>query len=34
LVSAEARTRNQAQALHVLSGQDGRFMGRAWKNGS
>jgi Domain of unknown function (DUF1905)/Bacteriocin-protection, YdeI or OmpD-Associated len=34
LVSADARARNQAQALHVLSGQDGRFMGRAWKNGS
>ena len=34
LVSADARIRNQAQALHVLSGQDGRFMGRAWKNGS
>ena len=34
LVSAEARLRNQAQALHVLSGQEGRFMGRAWKNGS
>jgi hypothetical protein len=34
LVSADARIRNQAQALHVLSGQEGRFMGRAWKNGS
>jgi hypothetical protein len=34
LVSADARLRNQAQALHVLSGQDGRFMGRVWKNGS
>ncbi len=34
LVSADARIRNQAQALHVLSGHDGRFMGRAWKNGS
>jgi hypothetical protein len=34
LVSADARIRNQAQALLVLSGQDGRFMGRAWKNGS
>ena len=34
LVSADARMRNQTQALHVLSGQDGRFMGRAWKNGS
>ena len=34
LVSADARRRNQARALHVLSGQDGRFMGRSWKNGS
>jgi hypothetical protein len=34
LVSADARIRNQALALHVLSGHDGRFMGRAWKNGS
>jgi hypothetical protein len=34
LVSADARIRNQAQALHVLSGQDGRFMGRTWKGGS
>jgi hypothetical protein len=34
LVSVDARLRNQAQALHVLSGQGGRFMGRAWKNGS
>src|SRR5260370_11795339 len=34
LVSADARIRNQAQALHVLSGKEGRFMGRAWKNGS
>jgi uncharacterized protein DUF1905/bacteriocin resistance YdeI/OmpD-like protein len=34
LVSVDARIRNQAQALRVLSGQDGRFMGRAWKNGS
>jgi len=34
LVSADARSHNQALALHVLSGQDGRFMGRAWKNGS
>jgi Domain of unknown function (DUF1905)/Bacteriocin-protection, YdeI or OmpD-Associated len=34
LVSAEARLRNQARALQVLSGQSGRFMGRAWKNGS
>jgi Domain of unknown function (DUF1905)/Bacteriocin-protection, YdeI or OmpD-Associated len=34
LVSADARRRNQVRALHVLSGQDGRFMGRSWKNGS
>ncbi len=34
LVSVDARIRNQDQALHVLSGQSGRFMGRAWKNGS
>jgi hypothetical protein len=34
LVSVDARIRNQALALYVLSGQAGRFMGRAWKNGS
>ncbi len=34
LVSEDARIRNLARALHVLSGQDGRFMGREWKNGS
>jgi hypothetical protein len=34
LVSEEARARNLARALHVLSGQSGRFMGRDWKNGS
>jgi hypothetical protein len=34
LNSPEARTRNLARALHVLSGEIGRFMGRAWKNGS
>src|SRR5216684_8130705 len=34
LNSSEARTRNLARALHVLSGQTGRFMARAWKNGS
>ena len=32
--SPEARARNLARALHVLSGDAGRFMGRAWKNGS
>jgi hypothetical protein len=34
LVSVAARVRNETLALHVLSGQSGRFMGRAWKNGS
>jgi hypothetical protein len=34
LNSSEARARNLAKALHVLSGESGRFMGRAWKNGS
>jgi hypothetical protein len=34
LVSEDARIRNLARAVHVLSGQDGRFMGREWKNGS
>ncbi len=34
LVSEDARVRNLARALHVLSGQGGRFMGREWKNGS
>jgi len=34
LVSEDARRRNQVRALQVLSGQDGRFMGRSWKNGS
>jgi hypothetical protein len=34
LNSPEARARNLATALHVLSGNVGRFMGRAWKNGS
>ncbi len=34
LNSSEARTRNLARALLVLSGEPGRFMGRAWKNGS
>ena len=32
--SPEARDRNLARALRVLSGDAGRFMGRAWKNGS
>jgi hypothetical protein len=34
LKSPEARARNLARALHVLSGEPGRFMGRAWNNGS
>jgi hypothetical protein len=34
LKSPEARTRNVAKALHVLSGETGRFMARTWKNGS
>jgi hypothetical protein len=34
LNSSEAQTRNLTRALCVLSGETGRFMGRAWKNGS
>jgi hypothetical protein len=34
LNSPETRARNLAKALHVLSGESGRFMARAWKNGS
>jgi hypothetical protein len=34
LNSQEARARNLAKALHVLSGKMGRFMARTWKNGS
>jgi hypothetical protein len=34
LNSADARARNLTRALHVLSGESGRFMGRAWKSGS
>jgi hypothetical protein len=34
LNSADARARNLAKALHVLSAETGRFMARAWKNGS
>jgi len=34
LTSSDARARNLAEALRVLSGATGRFMGRAWKNGS
>jgi hypothetical protein len=34
LASPDACGRNLAKALHVLSGETGRFMARAWKNGS
>jgi hypothetical protein len=34
LKSRDARARNLARALGVLSGESGRFMGRAWKDGS
>jgi hypothetical protein len=34
LNSRDAHARNLSRALHVLSGGAGRFMGRAWKDGS
>ena len=34
LKSPEARARNLAKALHVLSGKRGRFMARPWKQGA
>jgi hypothetical protein len=34
LKSPEARARNLARILQVLSGEPGRFMARPWKNGS
>jgi hypothetical protein len=34
LKSPETRTRNLAGAMHVLSGATGRFLGRAWTEGS
>jgi hypothetical protein len=34
LTSLDARARNLAKAISVLSGEPGRFMARAWKNGS
>lgn len=34
LNSMEARARNLDKALHVLSGETGRFMARTWENGS
>jgi bacteriocin resistance YdeI/OmpD-like protein/uncharacterized protein DUF1905 len=33
LKSPEARARNLARALRILSGEPGRFMARSWKNG-
>ena len=33
LKSDEARKRNLVQAINVLSGNEARFMGRAWKDG-
>ncbi|HTD23936.1 MAG TPA: YdeI/OmpD-associated family protein [Terriglobales bacterium] len=34
LRSPDARARNLARALHALSGNAGRFMGRSWNSGS
>jgi hypothetical protein len=34
LKSPDARARNVAKALHLLSGETGRFLARTWKNGS
>jgi hypothetical protein len=34
LKSPAARARNITRALFVLSGQEGRFMARDWRNGS
>lgn len=34
LKSPEAKARNLKQAIAVLSGVEGRFMGRAWKQGA
>jgi hypothetical protein len=34
LKSQEAREHNLERALHVLSGRNGRFMGRAWNQGA
>jgi hypothetical protein len=34
LKSPESQARNLARAINVLSGEPGRFMARAWKNGS
>ncbi len=34
LKSKAALTKNLEQAIHVLSGNEGRFMGRSWNDGS
>jgi hypothetical protein len=34
LKSPDARARNLSRALHMLSGESGRFMARTWKDGS
>jgi hypothetical protein len=34
LKSPQARARNLARAISMLSGVTGRFMARTWKNGS
>jgi uncharacterized protein YdeI (YjbR/CyaY-like superfamily) len=33
LKSDEARERNLAKVMHILSGKPGRFMARDWKDG-
>lgn len=33
LKSSEAKDRNLTKAMHVLSGHEGRFMARSWKDG-
>jgi len=33
LKSPDSRDRNYAKMMHILSGNDGRFMGRDWKDG-
>ena len=34
LKSEDARTRNAERAMHVLSGNEGQFMGRPWRDGA
>lgn len=34
LKSAEAQSRNLKRAIWVLSGKEGRFIGRSWRNGA